>query len=49
MQVVFLAAVNHQTVISGRTRRLAEAMAREHRVYYVNLPSLRHPFDVFKK
>ncbi|MDD5599867.1 MAG: glycosyltransferase [Victivallaceae bacterium] len=45
MRIVFLAAVNYHSILSGRTRRLAETYARNgHEVWYVNLPSLRYCF-----
>lgn len=43
MKIAFFAAVSFNSVLGGRTRRLADALAHSHQVHFIEMPSVRHP------
>ena len=43
MKIAFFAAVSFDSVLGGRTRRLADILARSHQVHFIEIPSLRRP------
>ena len=43
MNIAFFSAAAYDAVDRGRTRIIADELARRHRVHFIDLPSLRHP------